>query len=430
MAKQIGTSTLIDTWAATGGISEPTLAKKNTGWLGGEEPPHENMNFIQNEFGQKINHIMKNGIPEWDTQTEYETGDRVKYQTQVFRALADNTSQAPLPANANWGIDATQAIAGSDAITVTQNSQTGEDTIDVSGSGLVTADKFQNSDRIKWTESTGKAQASFQNPAPVEIASTNYTVSASQNGFTILGEAPIANTDGVITLPPASSLPPAWSINVITSSIALTSKVTIKAQGSDTLIRSGLTYPDGFNITATGCHITITNVTSLVGGGGEFIISGAIPNIYSAVCPVVDILNPSSTQSVNVLLTEFANDNTRCKLNFSIDLGLVGDSSWGSSGGTLARAFRIDYGTINTLANKYTTDAYAKEAVATPVVQNLNFESGRLYSTLTTGVSGISTDSSQINTMEIAVQTPNTARKLDAFSLNVELEFQNWIERN
>ena len=52
MTKQIGTSTLIDTWAATGSIAEPTLTKKDQGWQLGEQPPHEWMNFLQNQVGK------------------------------------------------------------------------------------------------------------------------------------------------------------------------------------------------------------------------------------------------------------------------------------------------------------------------------------------------------------------------------------------
>ena len=100
MTIEIGDSLLIDTWAATGTKVEPDDTKKDLGWQLGEKPPREYMNFIQNEFGQKINHILQNGVPVWNATTTYEIGDFVSFGGNLYSAITQNTNSQP--PSLNW----------------------------------------------------------------------------------------------------------------------------------------------------------------------------------------------------------------------------------------------------------------------------------------------------------------------------------------
>lgn len=100
MTLEIGDSTLLDTWASDGLIVEPLLAKKEAGWLLGEQPPHEYMNWLQNTFGQKLNHILQNGVPEWNATTAYRVNDFAKNDGVIFRAINSNTNSEP--PSGNW----------------------------------------------------------------------------------------------------------------------------------------------------------------------------------------------------------------------------------------------------------------------------------------------------------------------------------------
>ena len=100
MTKEIGDSDLLDTWAATGAISEPTIDKKNVGWELQEQPPHEYANWLANILGKAVNHIMRNGVPRHSTTTNYLIGDIVKVSGVLYKAKADNVGS--VPPNVNW----------------------------------------------------------------------------------------------------------------------------------------------------------------------------------------------------------------------------------------------------------------------------------------------------------------------------------------
>lgn len=119
MTKQVGNSQLIDTWAATGAIVDPDVTKKDEGWQLGEQPPHEWMNWLHNTFGQKINHMLKNGVPDWDASTEYTDGV-VRHNGSIWVSVTTNTDSAPSESNAKWVRIATSADA-TDAVLLTGN---------------------------------------------------------------------------------------------------------------------------------------------------------------------------------------------------------------------------------------------------------------------------------------------------------------------
>lgn len=102
MAQEIADSTLLDTWASDGNIVEPDISKIIEGWQLGEQPPHEYMNWLQNTFGSKLNHILKNGVTNWNNETEYLAGSSVQHNGNVWLCKTTNTNSAPTDANANW----------------------------------------------------------------------------------------------------------------------------------------------------------------------------------------------------------------------------------------------------------------------------------------------------------------------------------------
>lgn len=108
MTQTVGTSNLIDTWADGGAIEVPSDVKKNIGWEPGEQPPAEFMNWLQNTFGSKINHLLKNGLPLWNGTTPWDAGAFVQHDGEGWLAANNNTNSEPSDGNADWDRVATQ----------------------------------------------------------------------------------------------------------------------------------------------------------------------------------------------------------------------------------------------------------------------------------------------------------------------------------
>lgn len=102
MAQEIADSTLLDTWGSGGNIVEPDISKIIEGWQLGEQPPHEYMNWLQNTFGSKLNHILKNGVASWNNETEYLVGSSVQHNGNIWLCKTTNTNSEPADVNANW----------------------------------------------------------------------------------------------------------------------------------------------------------------------------------------------------------------------------------------------------------------------------------------------------------------------------------------
>ena len=102
MAQEIADSKLLDTWSSSGTKIEPDISKIIEGWQFGEQPPHEYMNWLQNIFGSKLNHILKNGVATWNDETEYLSGASVQHSGKVWICETTNTNSEPTDVNANW----------------------------------------------------------------------------------------------------------------------------------------------------------------------------------------------------------------------------------------------------------------------------------------------------------------------------------------
>lgn len=102
MAQEIGNSNLLEVWATSGQVVEPDISKIEEGWQLGEQPPHEFMNWLQNTFGAKLNHILSNGAPEWNSTTSYTAGSIAKRTGNVWIAMQPNVNSEPADGNTNW----------------------------------------------------------------------------------------------------------------------------------------------------------------------------------------------------------------------------------------------------------------------------------------------------------------------------------------
>ena len=129
MAQEIADSKLIDTWSSSGTKIEPDISKIIEGWQLGEQPPHEYMNWLQNTFGSKLNHILKNGVAKWNNETEYLAGATIQHNGSIWICQETNVNSEPTDSNNNW-----------DKIPSIENLALTVDTIDDFPSGATTGD--------------------------------------------------------------------------------------------------------------------------------------------------------------------------------------------------------------------------------------------------------------------------------------------------
>jgi hypothetical protein len=115
MAQDIGSSNLLEVWASSGAIVEPDISKVEEGWQLGEQPPHGFMNWLQNTFGAKLNHVLSNGTPQWNSSTSYGAGSTVQRTGSVWIAMQPNSNSEPTAGNTNWSRLLKLADASSEA---------------------------------------------------------------------------------------------------------------------------------------------------------------------------------------------------------------------------------------------------------------------------------------------------------------------------
>jgi len=132
MAKTVGLPGLIEVWADTGLIVEPSGATIASGWLVGDKPPAQYMNWVQNTFATKINHMMQHGVPRWSADTVYGIGDFVSEGGTIYKATA--ADPAAIPPSTGW------AAVGESAGAVPSSRVIGVGGI-ATGGGDLTADR-------------------------------------------------------------------------------------------------------------------------------------------------------------------------------------------------------------------------------------------------------------------------------------------------
>lgn len=83
-------------WAAGGTKVDPGLQKLNIGWVV-ELPPYQYQNWLDNRQDTFIAHINQHGIPEWDSETEYQ--GNLSYTQgsngMIYKCIQTNTNRNP-----------------------------------------------------------------------------------------------------------------------------------------------------------------------------------------------------------------------------------------------------------------------------------------------------------------------------------------------
>lgn len=132
---------LVPIWAATGNVVAPDPSKISVGWLLGEKPPHEYMNWWQNLVTQRMNHVLSRGVPEWDSSISYTTGALAKSAGGlVYRALVNNTNQNPTSTPAVWlQVTENASALASGTVPNARISGTYSNFTNISASGTITA---------------------------------------------------------------------------------------------------------------------------------------------------------------------------------------------------------------------------------------------------------------------------------------------------
>ena len=107
MAKTIGTSNLTEVWGSerpAQGVPElttPILADQRKGFVTGIANSND-ATWAINVLGGKINHVLQNGIPLWNSETTYAINNYVNHAGRIWRAVNATTNSTPSLANANW----------------------------------------------------------------------------------------------------------------------------------------------------------------------------------------------------------------------------------------------------------------------------------------------------------------------------------------
>ena len=175
MAQEIADSKLIDTWSSSGLIVKPDISKIIEGWQLGEQPPHEYMNWLQNTFGSKLNHILKNGVAGWSNTTEYLAGATVQHNGNVWLCIATNKNSAPTDVNANW-----KRIITVESLTTVLNGY-----VALAGDQTIAGVKTFSSSPIVPTPTTG-TQAVNKDYADLKVALASFVganQSLSESGY-------------------------------------------------------------------------------------------------------------------------------------------------------------------------------------------------------------------------------------------------------
>lgn len=110
-------------WAAGGTKVDPGLQKLNIGWVV-ELPPYQYQNWLDNRQDTFIAHINQHGIPEWDSETEYQGNLSYTQGSDglIYKCLATNTNFNPVnPLNSTYWVRAFEVYG---SVAVVQNQLT------------------------------------------------------------------------------------------------------------------------------------------------------------------------------------------------------------------------------------------------------------------------------------------------------------------
>lgn len=107
MAKTVGTSNLTEVWGServaesAPALTSPTLSNQRKGFVAGVAVSND-ATWAINQVGEKVNHVLQNGIPTWNSETTYAINNFVNHSGRVYRAVNATTNSTPSLVNANW----------------------------------------------------------------------------------------------------------------------------------------------------------------------------------------------------------------------------------------------------------------------------------------------------------------------------------------
>ena len=87
-----------DIWASSAppeDVTEPTQPEKEAGWLFGQKPTHQSHNWMFQVTTQLAVHLNQNGIPQWDSFTQYNQGAITNEAGDIYQALVANQNILP-----------------------------------------------------------------------------------------------------------------------------------------------------------------------------------------------------------------------------------------------------------------------------------------------------------------------------------------------
>lgn len=102
MATTLGNASLINVWASGGTVEEPDTEKTADGWQLNEQPAYEYRNFLDQQFGEKINLSLYWGTPAWYSGRTYAVGSTVTYNGSLWIAIAESANSIPASGSSDW----------------------------------------------------------------------------------------------------------------------------------------------------------------------------------------------------------------------------------------------------------------------------------------------------------------------------------------
>ena len=98
-------------WASGGTTSAPTNAKIELGWVA-ELPPYAYWNYIENRQDQAIAYLYQQGIGEWDSAIEYQSGSSyVTRNGNIYASIQTGTNKDPASETAYWKLYGKRFVA-------------------------------------------------------------------------------------------------------------------------------------------------------------------------------------------------------------------------------------------------------------------------------------------------------------------------------
>ena len=98
-------------WASSGTVSVVSNAKVQSGWTI-ERPTVGMWNFVENRQDQAIAYLMQQGIAEWNSGIEYQSGSSfVSYGGNIYISIQTGTNKQPDTQTAYWKLYGKRFVA-------------------------------------------------------------------------------------------------------------------------------------------------------------------------------------------------------------------------------------------------------------------------------------------------------------------------------